>query len=142
MYQDNMFTEKITTRIYKHCAVLEGDFLTAYFVSLGNLNRFLNRGNSLFNDLLANLHARIDFVPGDEGEEEMSTVATASVTGAASAGARANPRGKGNGFSVRRLLEDAVSSVVSATIRQYSRQSNETALCIREVIEVLILFSQ
>ena len=90
---------------------------------------------------MANLRARIDFVPGDEEEEEMSTVATASVTAAVSAGARANPRGKGNGFSVRRLLEDAVSSVVSATIRQYSRQSNETALCIREVIEVFIFCS-
>lgn len=90
---------------------------------------------------MANLRARIDFVPGDEEEEEMSTVATASVTAAVSAGARANPCGKGNGFSVRRLLEDAVSSVVSATIRQYSRQSNETALCIREVIEVFIFCS-
>ena len=120
---------------------MEGDFLTAYFASLGNLNRFLNGGNTLFNGLLANLRARIDFVPGDEEDEEMATVATVSVTGA---GPRANsPRGKANGFSVRRLLEDAVSSVVSATIRQYSRQSNETALCIREVIEVLnFLFSQ
>ena len=105
------------------------------------MNRFLNGGNTLFNGLLANLRARIDFVPGDEDEDEMTTVATTS-TDSTSAGARANTRGRAKGFSVRRLLEDAVSSVVSATIRQYSRQSNETALCIREVIEVLSFLSR
>ena len=104
------------------------------------MNRFLSGGNTLFNGLLANLRARIDFTPGDDEDEEMTTVATASVTDTVGAhgggGARASTRGNANRFSVRGLLEDAVSSVVSATIRQYSRQSNETALCIREVIEV------
>ena len=116
---------------------MEGDFLTAYFASLGNLNRFLRGGNTIFNGLLANLRARIDFVPGDDEDEEMATMATDSVTATAVATAGAGGRGGRGGFNVRRLLGDAVSSVTAATVQQYARQSNAAALCIRQVIEVL-----
>lgn len=123
---------------------MEGDFLTAYFASFGNLNRLLRGGNALLNGLLGNLRARIDFTPGDDEDDEMATIATAtaSVTatatgGGASASASASASAGGNRFSVRGLLGNVVSSVASATVRQYAGQSNAAAaICIRQVIEV------
>ena len=133
-------------------AVLEGDFLTAYFASFGNLNRLLRGGNGLLNGLLGNLRNRIDFTPGDDEDDEMPTlvVATASATATATgggavanAGARASAGGNGNGrFSVRGLLGSVVSRVASATVSQYAGQGNATtALCIRQVINVRFLIA-
>ena len=133
-------------------AVLEGDFLTTYFASFGNLNRLLRGGNTLLNGLLGNLRNRIDFTPGDDEDDEMPTVvtatasATATATGGgavANAGARASAGGNGNGrFSVRGLLGSVVSRVASATVSQYAGQGNATtALCIRQVIDVCFLIT-
>ena len=130
-------------------AVLEGDFLTAYFASFGNLNRLLRGGNTLLNGLLGNLRNRIDFTPGDDEDDEMPTVvvATASATATATGGgavaiAGATASAGGNRFSVRGLLGSVVSRVASATVSQYAGQGNATtALCIRQVINVRFLIA-
>jgi hypothetical protein len=131
-------------------AVLEGDFLTSYFASFGNLNRLLRGGGALLNGLLGNLRDRIDFTPGDDDDDEMPTVVTATATATATgggaianAGARASAGGNGNGrFSVRGLLGNVVSRVASATARQYAGQGNATtALCIGRVIDVCFLIT-
>ena len=69
----------------------------------------------------------------------VTATATATATGGgASAVATASAgAGRRGGFSVRGLLGNVISSVASATVRQYAGQSNAAALCIRQVIQVL-----
>ena len=104
-----------------HIVVLEGDFLTSYFASLGDFS-FLGGFGDLVRDLTSELRDHIDFNPRDDSDEEETAEEDTDE----------------DGFNVRRFLEGVVSRFEDTAIQQFAQQSAELGQCIRRVVEVIL----
>ena len=102
--------------------VIDGDFLTRYVASIGNFGAGRG-GNGITNNFLSTIRSRIDFMPGDDDDDEMGQNSTS-----------------GPGLNVRGLLGDLISSIAGAAGQQFAGQGNAGGrACIRRVIEVIIV---
>lgn len=110
--------------IFIFVAVIERDFLSTYFAATIGSFRVVRGVSGIVNGLLSRIRARIDFVPGDDDDDEMPTGAMNETS---------------SGFSVRNLLGNLVSGVATAVGNQFGGLGGANQgkrACIRRVIDV------
>ena len=107
--------------IHPH-TVLEGDFLTRYFASIGDFSLF-GGGNDFVSGLISNLRDNLEFDPRDGDEDDDNNDDEETTDG---------------GFNIRGFLRNVTSQLEDRAIQRLT-QSAEIGQCIRRVVEVISL---
>ena len=110
-------------------AVLEEDFVTRYFLSLGDLT-FLNNSSELIDEFGSTLRDNLEFDPEDDDDDDDDEEDTTDVDGEEDTDV--------DGFNVARFLRKMVTRFEDFAIEQFAQNSvnSERGQCIRRVIEV------
>ena len=110
-----------------HTTDLERDFVTRYFISIGDFD-FLNNSSDLIEEFTSDLRDHIEFDPEDDDDDDDDEDDDSDSDGEEDTDA--------DGFNVGRFLEAILSKFEEAAVEQFAQQSDETGQCIRQVIEV------
>jgi hypothetical protein len=111
--------------------VLEGNFLTRYFASIGDFS-ILGGGNEFVSEFISDLRDNLEFDPRDDDDDmdDMDEEDTSSDDDEEST--------TGGGFNIRGFLRNITSQLEDTAIRRLT-QSVQTGQCIRQVVEVHII---
>ena len=99
--------------------VLEGNFLTRYFASIGDFS-LLGGGSDLINEFISDFRDNLEFDPDDDDEDEEED----------------SEEETDGGFNIRGFLRNVVSQLEDRAVQQFAQQSAELGQCIRQVVEV------
>ena len=106
--------------MYHAHIVLEGDFLTRYFASIGDFSIF-GGGRDFVNEFISDLRDNLEFDPRDDDDGDEDSGNEKSTTG--------------RGFNIRGFLRNITAQLEDRAIQRLA-QSVQTGQCIRRVVEV------
>ena len=106
--------------------VLEGDFLTRYFASIGDFG-ILGGGSDFVSEFVSDLRDNLEFDPRDDDDDDMDEEDDSDDDDEEST--------TGGGFNIRGFLRNITSQLEDRAIQRLT-QSAQTGQCIRRVVEV------
>ena len=116
----------IHTPLHAHIiTVLEGDFLTRYFASIGDFSLF-GSDSDFTSEFISDLRDNLEFNPRDDDDDDEGDEDSDSD----------NEETTDGGFNIRGFLRNVTSRLEDRAIERIT-QSAQTAQCIRRVVEVL-----